>query len=244
MQSPASDTRKRFYETVSVAEREGGFLVELDGRQLKTPARKDLMLPTLSLGEAVAAEWSAQGKTIAIGTMPLTKLANTALDGVIGREAEIAGDITRYAASDLVCYRAPFPPELAAKQAAAWDPILAWVAEKFGASFLIAYGVGYLEQPPASIAIIGSVIASHGPFELAALHVMTSLTGSALLALAHAQRTLNSGEAWAAAHVDEDWQAGQWGEDFEAHQRRGKRFQEFEAASRFFRLAGDAPLAG
>jgi chaperone required for assembly of F1-ATPase len=227
-----------------VAEREGGFLVELDGRPLKTPARKDFILPTLALGEAAAAEWSAQAKTIIIATMPLTKLANTAIDGVIGREAEVAGDITRYAASDLICYRAPFPPGLAAKQAAAWDPILAWMEETFGASFLIAYGVGYLEQPPASIAIIRGVIESYGPFQLAALHVMTSLTGSALLALAHAQGRLNSGQAWAAAHIDEDWQAGQWGEDFEARQRRDKRFQEFEAASRFFRLAGEAHLAG
>jgi chaperone required for assembly of F1-ATPase len=238
MQSSPNGARKRFYEKVSVATREGGFFVELDGRPIKTPARKEFILPTLPLAEAVAAEWSAQGETIVIASMPLTKLANTAIDGVAGREADVAADIARYAASDLICYRASFPPELVAKQAATWDPILAWMERKFEAAFLIGSGVSYLEQPPASLEIVRAVIAAYGPFHLAALHVMTALSGSALIALAHVQGFLGTDEAWAAAHVDEDWQIGQWGEDFEARQRRENRFHEFEAASKFFRLAG------
>ncbi len=240
MQSSPNGARKRFYEKVSVAKREGGFQVELDGRPIKTPARKDFILPTLALGEAVAAEWSAQSETINVASMPLTKLANTAIDGVTGRESEVITDITRYAASDLICYRAPFPPELAAKQAAAWDPVLAWMEEMFSAPFLLANGVSYLEQPPASLEVVRSLVASYGPFQLAALHVMTSLTGSALISLAFVHGKLSLGEAWAAAHVDEDWQISKWGEDFEARQRREKRFHEFEAAVKFFRLSGGA----
>jgi chaperone required for assembly of F1-ATPase len=230
--------RKRFYKSATVGEREGGgFAVLLDGRQVKTPAGKPLAVPARGLAEAMAAEWNAQGETIVPATLPLTKLANTAIDAVAERSGEVADDIVKYAGTDLVCYRAEYPSGLVAAQAAAWDPILSWAAAKLGAPLLTTAGIAHVAQPEASLAALRGVVAAMGAFRLAALHVMTTLTGSALIALAHAEGELNTAAAWAAAHTDERWQVSQWGEDFEAAQRLKARLAEFEAASRFFRLA-------
>ncbi len=230
--------RKRFYKNASVAEAEGdGFAVQLDGRSIKTPGRKPLVLPTRTLAEAIAEEWAAQGETIVPATLPLTRLANSAIDGVAGREGEVANDILNYAASDLVCYRAAHPAGLIAAQARAWDPIIEWIAEKYNVPFHTTVGIAHVSQPTASLEAMRAVIEPLGPFKLAALHVMTSLTGSALIAVALAGGYLDTAGAWAAAQVDEDWQASHWGEDFEAAQRQKNRLAEFESASRFFTLA-------
>jgi chaperone required for assembly of F1-ATPase len=230
--------RKRFYKSATVGEREGGgFAVLLDGRQIKTPAGKPLAVPARGLAEAIAAEWSAQGEAIVPASMPLTKLANTAIDAVAERSAEVVDDIVKYAATDLVCYRAEYPAGLVAAQAAAWDPILSWAAAKLGAPLLTTAGIAHVAQPEASLAALRAVVAAMDAFRLAALHVMTSLTGSALIALAHAEGELDTAAAWAAAHTDERWQVSHWGEDFEAAQRLKARFAEFEGASRFFYLA-------
>jgi chaperone required for assembly of F1-ATPase len=227
---------KRFYRAVSVDGAAPAFRVLLDGKPMRTPAKRELALPTRPLAEAVAAEWEAQGEHIDPRTMPLTRLANSALDGAAGREAEVGADIARYAASDLLCYRAEAPAELARRQAEAWDPVLAWARSALGADLVVGGGIVPVAQPAAAVAAIERALAGLDAFALTAYHVMTTLMGSALLALAHAGGRLGVGEAWAAAHVDEDWQIAQWGWDAEAEERRGSRWAEMQAASRLLAL--------
>jgi chaperone required for assembly of F1-ATPase len=230
--------RKRFYKAASVAERGASdFEVQLDGRAVKTPAGRPLAAPTRALADAIAAEWNAQGEEIAPATLPLTRIANSAIDGVSGREGEVVQDIVNYAATDLLCYRAASPAELAAEQARLWDPILAWASRTWGARFSVGTGVQHIDQPAASLEAVRRKVSSLGAFKLAALHIMTTLTGSALIALAWSEGFLGVDAAWGAAHVDEAWQSARWGEDYEAAERQRRRFCEFEIASRFFSLA-------
>ena len=230
---------RRFYKSAAVAPSKEGYAVRLDGRPVRTPKKHVLALPTAPLADAIAAEWNAQGERVDPDAMPLTKLANTALDGVVPHRAAVAADIVAYAGSDLLCYRAAAPEPLARRQHAAWDPVLSWAEADLGAHFALGEGVMPVTQSPAALARIAAVVDRFGPLQLAALHVMTTLTGSALLALAHALGRLTVEQAWAAAHVDEDWQVSQWGEDAEAAVRQRRRFAEMRAASEFFRLAED-----
>ena len=231
---------KRFYSAVSVDGVAPTLRVLLDGKPMRTPGKRELALPARPLAEAVAAEWEAQGEHIDPGTMPLTRLVNSALDGVAGREAEVRADIGKYAASDLVCYRAEGSVELERRQADAWDPILAWARETLGVHLLTGRGIVPVVQPQAAVAAIESALARLDAFALTAHHVMTTLMGSAVLALAHARGRLTAEEAWVAAHVDEDWQISQWGEDADAGARRERRCAEMQAASRLLQLlAGD-----
>lgn len=227
---------KRFYKTVSIGPDSGGFRPLLDGKPVRTPAKNDLLLPSHALAEEIAAEWEAQRVHIDPARMPLTKLANSAIDGVIGREAEVRADIVKYAGSDLIYYRAEGPAELVRSQMHAWDPILAWARETLGASFVVARGIMPVVQKSDAIASVERALGGNDVFRLAALHVMTTLMGSVLLALAHAQGALSAEQAWAAAHVDEDWQITQWGEDAEAKARRDRRWLEMQTASRFLGL--------
>jgi len=229
---------KRFYKSASVTPRDGGFAVLLDGRSIKTPKKKSLVLPTEALADAIAAEWSAQSERIDPDTMPLTRIANTAIDAVADHMREVAADIVAFAASDHICYRASAPEGLVARQKALWNPVLGWARDVLGAGLSLAEGVIHVAQPKEALARIESALEALDPFRLACLHVMTTLTGSALIALAHARGKLNLEDAWAAAHVDEDWQIEQWGKDAEADARRMKRFAEFEAASRMMSLFG------
>lgn len=233
---------KRFYKDVSVqavaAEaggEAGGFAVQLDGRQLKTPGKKSLLLPRAELAELVAEEWRAQTEVIDPAAMPLTRIVNSAIDGVSGREAEVAADIVSFAGSDLLCYRADAPVELVKRQAEVWNPVLAWVKDAFGAEFVLAEGVMPVAQPDATLAAFARELEGLSALELGALHVLTTLTGSAVLALAHTRGVLDAQSAWALAHVDEDYQIEQWGADEEAAERRQKRWAEFEAASQIVR---------
>jgi chaperone required for assembly of F1-ATPase len=200
-----------------------------------------LALPTRALAEAVAAEWEAQGERIDPATMPLTRLANSTIDGVIARQAEVRAEIVKYAGSDLLCYRAEGPEELIRRQAETWDPVLAWARAALGADFNVSQGVMPAAQPDAATEAVARALQPHGPFALAAIHVMTTLMGSALLALAHAHGHLSAEAAWVAAHVDEDWQISQWGEDAEAKARRDRRWAEMQAASRLLELLALSP---
>lgn len=224
---------KRFYKDVSVKDEErGGASLQLDGKPVRTPGKAALTLPARALAEAIAAEWRAQGERIDPSTMPLTRLANSAIDGVAGREQAVIDDIVRHAASDLLCYRAEGPKALIEAQGKHWDPVLAFARDMLHAPLVLSEGVVHVAQPEASLARIRGEIEGIDPFSLAALHVMTALTGSALLPLAVLKGRLSAEEAWDAAHVDEDFQISQWGEDAEAVTRRGNRWRDFAAAAR------------
>ena len=224
---------KRFYREASVGELEGGFALLLDGRRARTPAKKLLIAPTHALAEALAQEWAGQGEMVVPASMPLTRLINTALDGVAAAMTETRTEIAGFAEADLLCYRAETPEALAAAEAAAFDPVLDWASEALGAKFALGHGVVHVRQSERALEAVGAALAAFdSPFALAALHVMTSLTGSVLLALAVARGHLSAPEAWRIAHVGEDFQIAQWGEDDEAKARRAARWREFEAAAR------------
>jgi chaperone required for assembly of F1-ATPase len=228
---------KRFYTQVSVTETAGACHILLDGRSVRTPGKRLLALPGAALAEAVAAEWRAQGAVIDPTTMPLTRIVNAALDGVAGREAEVRADVVKYAGSDLLCYRAEGPPELVERQRRHWDPLIAWASSSIGCRLKIAHGVMPLRQSEEMLERLAARIAGLDALRLAALHVATTLTGSALLALALAEGRIDRQEAWAAAQVDEDFQVEQWGEDGEAVARARVRRAELDAASRVLELS-------
>lgn len=227
---------RRFYAAAIAAPVPDGWAVLLDGRPVRTPAKALLALPSAALAEAVAAEWGAQGEIIDPDSMPLTRLVNSALDGVAAaREATVA-EVAKFAETDLTCYRAGEPPALVAAQAAAWDPVLVFAREALGARFVLAEGVMYVPQPAETLAAVrraaeAEAAGTAGPLRLAALSVMTSLTGSVLLALAVARGAMRAEAAWRAAHVDEDHQAAIWGQDAEAAERRVRRWRDMAAAA-------------
>jgi chaperone required for assembly of F1-ATPase len=228
---------KRFYKEAAAEETDGGFALLLDGKTAKTPAQKRLVLPTRALAEAIAAEWAAQESEIDPAKMPLTRLANLAIDRVTEEAAALREEIVRYASSDHVLYRAGEPEGLVTLQAAHWDPILEWARSALGARFILAGGVNFVAQPEAALAAVRAEAEKWPvPFALAALASLTSLAGSALIALALACGRLTAVDAWNAAHVDEDWNTRQWGEDAEAVSRRTQRFSEFEAAAKMLTL--------
>jgi chaperone required for assembly of F1-ATPase len=227
---------KRFYGNVAIEEVPAGFRITLDGRGVRTPAKRELALPVRALAEAIGAEWAAQGERIDPATMPLTKIANSALDAVSQHRTEVADHIVAFAGSDLVCYRAESPESLVRRQSAAWDPLLAWAERELGARLRQRVGLMPITQPLEALSAIAGAVSRLDALELAALHVLTTISGSAVLALAHMQGRLSLDETWSAATVDETWQAEQWGRDAEAEAQQAFRRAEFMAASRFLRL--------
>ena len=222
--------RRRFYEharAISSAERHQ---VCLDDKPIHTPARRLLAAPTLALAEAIAAEWQAQREVIDPATMPLTRLANAIIDGVADAPDTVAAEIEKYLASDLLFYRADSPQQLRERQARQWDPILDWARDALGAHFRLGEGIVYVAQPERALEAARSAIPAD-PWRLGAVHVATTLTGSALIALALSRGRLAVEAAWQAAHVDEDWNMAQWGSDEMALERRAFRFAEFQAAA-------------
>ncbi|MGA1803625.1 ATP12 family chaperone protein [Rhizobium sp. HT1-10] len=229
---------KRFYAEVSVSEGEGGFAVKLDGRPVKTPARNALAVPNATLAAGIAEEWRAQVEVIDPMTMPLTRMVNTAIDGIASDPQAVSDDIVRYAGIDLLCYRAATPTELVRRQAERWDPVLAWAAEALGATFLLVEGVMHREQPKEAVDAFRQRLSNYAtPLQLAGLHTMTTLMGSAILSLAFAESRLSAEDAWSLAHLDEDWTSQQWGSDAEAEHRRALRLAEFMTAADVFRHA-------
>jgi chaperone required for assembly of F1-ATPase len=222
---------RRFYLTVDTKADGDNFCVQLDGKPARTPAGRILAAPSAPLAQAIVAEWQAQGDVIDPAAMPLTRLANSIIDGVSDRAEPVAAEVKKYLASDLICYRAASPRKLIELQARHWDPIVAWAAEALGAHFLVTDGVIHVAQPGAALAAAAAAIPQDA-WRLGAVNAATTLTGSALIALALAQGRLPADQAWAAAHVDEDWNIAQWGEDELAMQRRAFRFAEFQAAAR------------
>jgi chaperone required for assembly of F1-ATPase len=226
---------KRFYTEVSLGEEADGFTILLDGKPVKTPAKNALALPTREAAELVVAEWAAQGEHIDPATMPITKLANTAIDAVANSLDEVFDEIVRFAGSDLLCYRADAPKELVARQAKHWDPVIAWIATAHHARFILAEGVMHQEQPATAIAAFAAALdAYRDPFRISCINVVTTLTGSAILALAFADGAFDLDTVWTLAHVDEDWTSEHWGSDEEAEARREARYGEYAAAAALF----------
>jgi len=232
--------RKRFYKQAGMTGDAPPYAVALDGRLVKTPARRPLALPDREMAAAVVAEWERQGDEIDPSTMPLTRLANTALDRVAANEARIIAEITDYAGSDLVCYRAGEPAGLVEREVRHWDPVLAWARDYLGHPFFAVVGVMHQPQPEPTLRAVSEHLGARDAFQLTALHNLASLTGSALLALSLEAAFLDADAAWAAAHVDEDWQIEQWGADAAAEVRRVARRAEFDATIEFLRLTGGA----
>lgn len=228
---------KRFYKAATCRAEGKAYLILLDERSVKTPCRNALILPGQALAMEIAQEWQEQGEQIDPETMPLTKLANTAIDRVAGREQEIIEDILSFAGSDLLCYRADGPDELVALQNEHWDPLLDWFAASLNVRFTLAAGVVHVSQPEDALSAMRDVLAAYDAFRLTAFHNITTLTGSALLAVALSREKLSEEEVWRAAHVDEDFQISRWGEDSQAQARRAKRWTEMVALHRFDVLA-------
>ena len=228
--------RRRFYKVVTIAAGEADqagkrdHALCLDGKPVRTPGRRALAAPVLELARALADEWAAQGDYIEPGKMPLTRLANTIIDGVAAATDQVTAEIRNYLASDLVFYRAENPAPLRARQAQHWNPILAWARQTLGADFTLGTGVVPVAQPTAALNAAADAL-PRDAWRLGALHSATTLTGSALIALALMRRAVAAEAAWQAAHVDEDWNMEQWGRDEIALKRRGFRFAEFNAAA-------------
>ena len=222
--------RKRFYNRAAIVHQDGNYAVRLDDKPVRTPAGRSLAAPTAALAEALAAEWNAQRDVIDPARMPLTRLANAIIDGVADRPGPVADEVAKYLASDLVCYRASSPRALNERQARHWDPIVDWARDTLGARLSLGEGVVHVTQPEPALAAARAAIPLE-PWRLGAVHVVTTLTGSALIALAMAGGTLSAEAAWQAAHVDDDWNMAQWGRDEMAMARREFRFAEFQAAA-------------
>jgi chaperone required for assembly of F1-ATPase len=226
--------RKRFYAEAGVTDADGGFAVALDGKPIRTPSGRVVTVPARQIADAMSAEWRAQKETIDPLTMPLTRFANSVVEAVVDQADLVADDVAKYLRSDLLFYRAGLPEALVALEAKHWDPVLFWAADTLGAHFILAEGIMHVGQPETAVAAARAALPSD-PWSIAAMHVVTTLTGSALLALALKHGVLGPDEVWAAAHVDEDWNAEQWGVDEEAVARRAARLVDFEAAARILR---------
>ncbi|WP_294306290.1 ATP12 family chaperone protein [uncultured Sphingomonas sp.] len=223
---------KRFWTNVSVdAER----VVRLDDRPVRTPGRVPLALPTPALAEAVAGEWRDVEETVDPRAMPLTGLANAAIDRIGADPAPFADGLARYAESDLLCYRADSPPELVERQDAVWNPLLDWARDRYDVHFTNVTGIMHRPQPEATVERLAQAVAALDPFRLAALSPVVTITGSLVLALALLEDAADADTIWTAAHVDEDFQAEQWGEDYLAVEAREAKRREFDAAVRFLK---------
>ena len=222
---------KRFYKDVTVTQVDDGFSVQLDGKPVRTPGKALLAVPTQPAAELLAAEFDAQQETINPVSMPVVRLVNTAIDGVATDLQAVLEDVMRFSGSDLVCYRADAPQELVQRQADAWDPILDWAQTTLGARFILGEGIMHVAQPREAVTAVGIWLRQReDAFRLSSIHLMTSLTGSALIALAVEAGAITPDEGWKIAHVDEDWTNEHWGEDAEATARRIARRKDFDAA--------------
>jgi len=234
----SAEPAKRFYSSVTVDDTGDGFQVALDGRAITTPARQRLPLPSKALADAIAAEWDAQQQYIHPDTMPLMKLAATLKDRVTPQRELVIDGVVRFAETDLLCYRAEDPPELRRRQDAVWQPVLDWAAGRHGISLEVVTGVLPRSQSLAAVAAVSKAVEARTDPALTALQAATQTSGSVVLGLALVDGHLTPEEAFAAAHVDETYQAEHWGTDAEAEAARGRNRTDLAAAKRFLDLVG------
>ncbi len=228
---------KRFYADVSIVDEAGGHAIRLDGRPVRTPARAGLILPNPGLARAIAAEWEAQDDKVDPRSMPLTGLANAAIDRVSADRAAFAAQLATYGESDLLCYRAGDPPPLVERQAGSWDALLGWAQRRYDVAFTVVTGIMHRPQPAATVTRLGEAVAARSAFALAGLSPLVTISGSLIAALAVAEDAVTPEAAFAATHLDEIWQAEMWGEDSLATDARMARERDFVAAARFVALA-------
>lgn len=229
---------KRFWTAASAHPVPGGFAVHLDDRSLKTPGKLALILPTLAMAEAIAAEWDAQTGEIRPTLMPMTRFANSAVEKVTPQWGAVVGEVAGFGASDLLCYRATTPAALIRRQADGWDPLLVWAAERYGAPLTVTSGVMPVPQPAASLDALRGAVAAMTVFQLVALHDLVAISGSLVLGLAVAAGRLEVQPAFDLSRIDEHWQAELWGQDEEATVREAQKRADFAEAARFFRYCG------
>ena len=227
---------KRFWKEVATAGEDGGYAIMLDGRPVKTPARAALNVPSEPLAEAIAEEWRSLGETIDPRAMPLTGLANAAIDRVTPDKAAFADGLARYAASDLTCYRVTGPEKLVAVQETAWDALLGWARRRYDVDFATTQGVTRVAQPPGTVERLSHAVEALDAFHLAALSPLVTIGGSLVAALALLERAITPDQAWDAVSIDERWQIEQWGADAEAEKAIENRHRDFMAAAQFLEL--------
>ncbi|MBL4928443.1 ATP12 family chaperone protein [Fuscibacter oryzae] len=227
---------KRFWKDAVAEACDGGFTVRLDGKPVKTPAKAAFVLPSMAMARAAAAEWAAQDDVVRPETMPVTRAANSAIDKLGHQFAEVVDLLAEYGGSDLLCYRATGPQALIDRQAAAWDPLLAWARSDLGVELRVTSGVMHVAQPPEALARLRAELAAATPFELAALHDMIAITGSLILGLAVARGHLSAAEAFSKSRIDEHWQIELWGEDEDAAKIEAAKAAALEEAARFHAL--------
>ena len=235
---------KRFYKAAAVDAAQRAFRVLLDGKPVKTPAKALLVVPTRELAEAIAGEWRAVPEKAEINAahLPLTRLAATGLDRVVPQRAEVVADTAKYAGSDLLCYRATAPASLVKLQHDAWQPLLDWASERYGARLMVVNGIGYVDQPADSVTRLRDAVDSHDHLALSALYNLTHTAGSVVIALAVAEGRLDAEGAFGAAQVDELYQVGRWGDDPLAEKHREGVRKDLAAGARFLALLGKARL--
>jgi chaperone required for assembly of F1-ATPase len=227
---------RRFWQEVGVEPAEGGWAIRLDGRPVRTPARAELVVPSESLAEAIAEEWRGAEGEIDPRAMPLTGLANAAIDRVAPQRLAFAGGLARYAEADLACYRAEWPPELVQRQGEAWDSLLAWARRRYDVDFCTTSGLIHVPQPQASIERLAHAVSALDAFRLAGLSPLVTIGGSLVAALAVIERAIAPDEAWGAVSIDDRWQLEQWGSDAEAETSLENRRCDFAVAARFLEL--------
>ncbi|MGE0746579.1 MAG: ATP12 family chaperone protein [Rhodospirillales bacterium] len=237
----SAPSRRRFYRAVAVVEADGGHSIALDGKPVQTPGRSPLAAPTRALADAIAAEWDAQGDTLDPSSLRLTRLANTAIDRVPTQRAAVVAEITGYAGTDLLCYRAAEPAALVARQAAGWQPMLDWFAGRFDAALEVTAGVVPVAQGTGTMNAVLAAVAALDDFTVTGLHAATTACGSVVLGLALAEARLDAEAAWSLSLLDELYQVELWGEDAEAADRRARLRQDIAAAATFMRLARAGP---
>jgi chaperone required for assembly of F1-ATPase len=227
---------KRFWKDVATVGAEAGWSVELDGRLIRTPARELLVVPTEALAQAIADEWSSVDERVDPRAMPLTGLANAAIDRVAPDKATFASGLAKYAEADLACYRADTPQKLVERQAEQWDALLTWARRRFDVDFVTTAGITHVQQPQATIDRLSHAVAALDPFHLAGLSPLITTGGSLIAALGVLEGAFTPEQAWQAVSVDDRWQLEQWGADEEAETALENRRADFMAAAHFLEL--------
>lgn len=233
---------RRVYKTAAVMPADdGGFGIALDGRAMRTPGKNPLVVPTAALAAAIAAEWDAQRDEVRPATMPLMRLAATAIDRTAPLRTQVIDEVAGYAGTDLVCYRADQPPALASRQRAVWQPLVDWATGRYDAALAVTAGIIPTLQSASTLKAFAAAVAAHDDFRLTALHALTTACGSLVIALALFEGRLDAQEAFAASQLDESFQIEAWGEDAEAIARRATLAADIAAAARFIALLQEEP---